>query len=171
MEFWLLAGDSSWQCLAAMFGGIGSAGHAVSHLYRYRRRIRARVSGDDMRKCVNALFAAVACCCCVPSVAAERLQFDLQQRSLTAALKEWADLSAFQLVYLAPDVTKELQAPSLRGLFTPREALELLLHGSPLKYEFVNDRTVVVQVDTRGPRSAVGQQKQSLAASRDSGDQ
>lgn len=124
-----------------------------------------------MRKLVNALFAAVAWCYCVPSVADERLQFDLQQRSLTAALKEWADLSAFQLVYLAPDVTKELQAPSLRGLFTPREALALLLHGSPLKYEFVNDRTVVVQVAVRGPRTAIDQQKQSLAASKDSADQ
>ena len=124
-----------------------------------------------MRKRVNALFAAVAWCCCVPSVADERLQFDLQQRSLTAALKEWADLSAFQLVYLAPDVTKELQAPTLRGLFTPREALEVLLHGSPLKYEFVNDRTVVVQVDARGPRTSIDQQKQSVVVSRHSENQ
>lgn len=118
-----------------------------------------------MRKSLSALFAAVAWCCCVPTLADERLQFDLQHRSLTAALKEWADLSALQLVYLAPDVTKELQAPSLRGLFTPREALEVLLHGSPLKYEFVNDRTVVVQVDAREPRTSIDQPTESLVAS------
>lgn len=154
--------------VSSCFRGIGSAGHGVSYGYIAGAGAVERAGGDSMRASLNALIAGLAWCFSVPSLADARLQFDLQQYSLTAALKEWAHLSALQLVYLAPDVTKELEAPSLKGMFTPKEALEVLLQGSPLKYEFVNDRTVVVQADLRGPRTSIDRSQPLMMTRMDS---
>lgn len=76
------------------------------------------------------------------------IALDIAQQALGDALNELARQSGLQIV-LYSEVGAGISVPALLGNFTATSALERMLAGTQLDYEFINDRTVVIE-----PRSA-----------------
>ncbi len=75
---------------------------------------------------------------------AARVAFDIDASSMVKALIQFTEQSGLQLAF-PTEGAHALPAPRVVGRLTPREALEQLLKGSGLQYEFTNDRTVSVR--------------------------
>jgi iron complex outermembrane receptor protein len=69
---------------------------------------------------------------------------DIKQQSLGDALNEFAQQSGVQIV-LYTEVGAGMSSPTLLGRFTTASALERLLNGTPLDYQFINERTVAIE--------------------------
>lgn len=91
-----------------------------------------------------AAFAAVFSVGAAEPAPSRTLLLEIDRQPIGDALNELARQSGLQIV-LYSDLADGLSAPSLVGNYTVRSALDALLHGTPLKYEFVNDRTVAVE--------------------------
>lgn len=72
------------------------------------------------------------------------LQLDLASQPLGDALNQLAQAAGLQIVFYS-DAARDLKAPALLGEFDVATALDRLLHGSPLEYEFLNADTIVVR--------------------------
>jgi iron complex outermembrane recepter protein len=70
--------------------------------------------------------------------------FRIDAPSMTEALLQFTQQSHLQLAY-SGEKPLELKAPKVEGKLTPKAALERLLRGTGLQYEFVNDRTVSIR--------------------------
>jgi len=77
---------------------------------------------------------------------------DIPAQTLSQALQALASQTGLQMVFSA-EITNGKQAPAVSGDLTPRAALELLLQGSGLEYEVINDRTIMVKVGSRSSNS------------------
>jgi len=77
---------------------------------------------------------------------ATKMQFSLEAQPLTDAVRNWAKQSELQLIWPTGSVGGVSQlAPEVSGLFSPAEALSMLLAGSELTYSFVDAETVVIR--------------------------
>jgi len=88
--------------------------------------------------------------------AASRTQtqtYTLDAQALGAALQQFAAQAGLQLLFSESDVAS-LQAPALKGSFTPDQALGKLLAGSGLKYEFLKADAVIIKRTEPAPTSA-----------------
>ncbi|HEU4625438.1 MAG TPA: TonB-dependent receptor [Steroidobacteraceae bacterium] len=85
------------------------------------------------------------------------IALDIKPQPLGDALNELAKQSRLQIV-LFTQVGEGISAPTLLGKYTATGALDKLLYGTPLDYEFINPRTVAIE-----PKSAK-QKKTSLLA-------
>src|SRR5690349_12608675 len=65
------------------------------------------------------------------------LVLDIKHQALGDALNEFARQSGLQIV-LYSEVGAGISAPELLGNFTATSALEKMLDGTPLDYEFIN---------------------------------
>src|SRR6185369_2274165 len=86
------------------------------------------------------------------------MAFDIKHQALGDALNELARQSGLQIV-LYSEVGAGLSIPALLGNFTPTGALERMLSGTQLDYEFINDRTVVIE-----PKSAKARKTSSISS-------
>src|SRR6185295_18430871 len=86
------------------------------------------------------------------------IALDIKHQALGDALNELARQSGLQIV-LYSEVGEGISAPTLLGNFTPSSALEQMLSGTQLGYEFINDRTVVIE-----PKSAKARKTSSISA-------
>ncbi len=75
---------------------------------------------------------------------ARTLTLDIKGQLLGDALSELAQQAALQIV-LYTEVGAGISSRALVGRYTPRRALDELLNGTPLDYEFINDRTVAIE--------------------------
>lgn len=92
---------------------------------------------------VCALLVGTATAVAGPSDATLReLQIDSQP--LADALSRLAQVSGLQIVFYS-EIAADLRSPPLIGAFTVRAALERLLSGTQLEYEFIGERTIVVR--------------------------
>jgi outer membrane receptor protein involved in Fe transport len=73
--------------------------------------------------------------------ASERLSHDIASQPLTQALSEFANQTGLQLVYVSEIAATQTSRRVPRGLPAP-DALQRLLAGTGLRFEFLNDRTV-----------------------------
>lgn len=73
-----------------------------------------------------------------------KLQLDLPSQPLGDALSRLADLAGLQIVFYSAEA-QGVQAPRLMGSFDVPTALEMLLAGTPLHYEFLDTGTIVVR--------------------------
>lgn len=80
----------------------------------------------------------------------------IESKTLADALDQWAQQSGFQILLKNWDVAKELAAPRLKGTFSAQAALEQLLSGTPLVYEFTSERTVTVKARFTEASQATG---------------
>lgn len=71
-------------------------------------------------------------------------KMNIDAQVVDAALFELAELSGIQIV-LDREVQKNIQLPAVRGNFSVSEALNRMLDGSGLSYEFTSDDLVVVK--------------------------
>lgn len=97
---------------------------------------------------IGAILASGALAADDREPASRSINVNIAQQPLTDALNAWAEQTGYQVICLVPDLTRALTAPSVQGAFTPKGALDRLLIGTLLQYEFVNDRAVTI----RGPK-------------------
>ena len=73
------------------------------------------------------------------------VEFRITAPTMVAALMQFSEQARIQLV-VPTDEMDDILAPRVVGALTPRDALDHLLRGSGLRYEFVNVRTVSVSL-------------------------
>lgn len=76
--------------------------------------------------------------------AQKKVKLAIQSETLADALAQWADQTDLQLISMAAQ-TEVLNAPHLRGRFTPQAALDRLLADTPLTSTWINERTVAIR--------------------------
>jgi iron complex outermembrane recepter protein len=79
---------------------------------------------------------------------------EIKSQVLRDALNDWAQKTGFQLIAPSSELMKRLVVPAVAGDFTPRAALEQLLAGTPLTYELLDGRTVVIREMAKPPASS-----------------
>jgi iron complex outermembrane receptor protein len=79
------------------------------------------------------------------SRADRQVHFVIESQNLADALNHWAHQSGFKLFCPNWDTVQQVSAPNLKGKYTVRNALNQLLAGTPLTYEFVTDKIVTVR--------------------------
>jgi len=75
-----------------------------------------------------------------------RYIFDIKNQSLSQALQRFSRMTGIQMAYMSK-AARNIKAPSLVGIYTPREALMIMLRGSQLNYNFINKNTVIIKSD------------------------
>jgi outer membrane receptor protein involved in Fe transport len=69
----------------------------------------------------------------------------IESKSLAEALDAWAKQTGYRIFVPNWELAKSLPAPTLKGSFAPRAALEKLLDGSPLTWVLLKERSVLVR--------------------------
>ncbi|MEJ0038210.1 MAG: TonB-dependent receptor [Gammaproteobacteria bacterium] len=121
-----------------------------------RRDGRKRVSGA----CGPAVACAVALALAFSSVHARELPsraFEIEPQPLSSALRAFAEQAQVQIIFSEGDVGT-LAASRIAGHLPPRIALESLLHGTSLEFEFTESNVAVVR-KARTPREARASRK------------
>lgn len=70
------------------------------------------------------------------------LKLSIERKSLRDALNDWAQQTGYQLI---AEIKGEFVAPKIEGRLTAQEALERLLQGTPLTYQWMGERLVAVK--------------------------
>jgi iron complex outermembrane recepter protein len=78
------------------------------------------------------------------------ITLDIKRQPLGDALNELARQSGLQIV-LYTQVGEGMSAPTLLGRYTAESALEKLLNGTALDYQFINPRTVAIEPKSAKP--------------------
>lgn len=85
-----------------------------------------------------------------------QVTLEIESKTLADALDQWAQQTGYQILVKDWEMAKALPAPTVKGRFAPRNALERLLKGTTLTYTWVSDRAVAIVDKTRGsPTSAI----------------
>lgn len=87
--------------------------------------------------------------------AAEAQRFEIPSQDLATSLNQFAVSADWQIVF-APDLVKNLRGQALSGNYTKEEAIERLLLGTGLRYQFIGDQTVAIQSSAATSSKAVG---------------
>jgi hypothetical protein len=88
-----------------------------------------------------------------PTVGERNVQLTLERQPLADALSQLASATGLQIVFYSSSV-EGLIAPALNGTLTIRAALERLISGSELEYEFMGEHTIAVRPQTSAPGAA-----------------
>lgn len=75
----------------------------------------------------------------------QTVEFDIDTQSLNSALTQFALQSKLNITYRSR-ITGQLKSPSVKGRYTPEQALRTLLKDTRLDYRFSGDDTVVLGV-------------------------
>jgi hypothetical protein len=102
---------------------------------RARRRVLAG--------CAAAVVALLTCTNAIGSRGDKRA-FDIKAGSALITLAEFVRQTGLQVLFES-DAIRDHSTREVRGQFEAGEALGLMLEGSGLTYEFVNERTVTVR--------------------------
>lgn len=98
---------------------------------------------SNARKLLTAV-ALTALAWTAPGLRAQgAIHFDIPAQSLADSLREVGSRANVNVLF-DPPLVAGFQAPALSGQLTTVEALSLLLAGTQIHYEFLNDRTVVL---------------------------
>jgi len=83
-------------------------------------------------------------------------EINVRPQSIAAALRELGAQTGLQILFRSEDMAGAVRsAPGVSGRISARQALDQLLAGSGLHYEFVNAHTVRVSASVPSPRSSV----------------
>jgi iron complex outermembrane receptor protein len=80
---------------------------------------------------------------------AEKMPLDIGAGKAVTTLTEFIRQTGLQLLFDADSVGGKTTAPIL-GDYEPREAMEIMLKGSGLRFDFVNERTIAVSAAKAG---------------------
>ncbi len=75
---------------------------------------------------------------------ATSVALNIPRQPLPDALNALARQTGLQVIFPAPQV-RDATAPKIEGRYTPQAALDLLLAGTRLAYEFIDERTVAIR--------------------------
>ncbi|HKQ82853.1 MAG TPA: TonB-dependent receptor [Steroidobacteraceae bacterium] len=73
-----------------------------------------------------------------------RVEFNIDARKLARALIQLTEQAGLQLIYPAGYQFTDFSAAPLKGVYTAREALEILLRHTRLEYEFLDPHTISI---------------------------
>jgi iron complex outermembrane recepter protein len=88
--------------------------------------------------------------------------FDIPREDLAPALNQIAEQSHIEIAYSA-ELTRGKTSRSLKGTYTPQEALKLLLKGSGLHVRRITGGALVIEKRGRGMSPSGGQRPTSDA--------
>lgn len=74
---------------------------------------------------------------------------DIKPQALVDALNEWAQQTGLQLIFPNEGESNRMLATRVKGRLTPQAALDKVIAGTTLTYEFLNARMVVIQENDR----------------------
>src|SRR6185369_12685100 len=74
----------------------------------------------------------------------DALAIDLPAQTLRESLNGLAKQTSLQILWSAEELPASLKAPRLEGTLTPQAALDALLKGTGLHYDFVDKATVAI---------------------------
>ncbi len=94
--------------------------------------------------CTIALFLALVAE--VSVAATQKISFEIPPQELGGGLREFARQADLQVLYEQNNVAG-LETPGVRGAFEPPEALDRLLEGTNLLYEFSGSETVSIRTE------------------------
>ena len=77
--------------------------------------------------------------------AERKVELEIEQQSLADALNDWAKQTGLQLVSPSSEMLNTKLAPRVKGTYSPQAALEELLKGTTLTYEWVSERAVAIK--------------------------
>lgn len=91
---------------------------------------------------------------CATAIGAELPEkpFHIQPQSVSSALRTFANQAGLQLIFSEQDV-RTLSSPGVDGILSPQRALDTLLSGTDLRYEFTANNVVVIR---RAPAAVAG---------------
>ncbi len=97
------------------------------------------------------------------------VQLTLERQPLAEALSQLASASGLEIVFYSSAV-EGLTAPTMRGTLSVRAALDQLLEGTGLQYEFMGERRISIRTrpSAQGLESRSGERPQSGARAPDS---
>lgn len=98
--------------------------------------MQARHRNTPLRIVRRTLVASLAAACLCGAQAAEPMGIDIAAQPLAAAIARFAEQSGVKMLYAA-DLFAGKKAPRVAGRLTPQQALDRLLAGSGLRYQFV----------------------------------
>lgn len=81
--------------------------------------------------------------------AEEEAGLDIAPQPLNAALREFAERSGLQVMYSA-EIGEGVNSPGTSDASSNEEALDELLASTGLDFEYINERTVAIQIDDQG---------------------
>lgn len=84
-----------------------------------------------------------------------QLTINIKPQPIVEALNEWAQQTGLQVIVPENEATSKLTSPAVKGRFTPQAALDHLISGTPLKYRYINARTVAIEEAGRAPDMAL----------------
>src|SRR5262245_34465681 len=93
---------------------------------------------------VAACLAALSAGAPAQEPAMSKVSLNIDAPRLSRALIQLTEQTGLQLIYPAGNGGIDLPASKLSGTYTPKAALEQLLKGSGLKYEFLDARTIAI---------------------------
>ncbi len=77
------------------------------------------------------------------------VQLDIKQQRLISALTEFAEQTGLQLLYSA-ELAENQNSKAINGRYTPTEALKILLDGSGIRYRYVDDNVITLELPKQG---------------------
>jgi hypothetical protein len=89
------------------------------------------------------ILALLDCAHLWTAASADTLSMRIEPQPLSQALNEFAKQTGLQVLFPV-DRSTTFRAPEIDGTLTPEAALERLLAGSDLQYQFINSRTVAI---------------------------
>lgn len=111
---------------------------------------RLTMKGDNMKTILSAAIGAMLALSVMEAgaqskIAERKIELTIEQQSLADALNEWAKQTGLQLVSSSSEMMNTTVAPQIMGAYTAQGALEELLKGTTLTYEWVSDRAVAIR--------------------------
>lgn len=98
-----------------------------------------------LRLCVLSLTLLVALAHAPTSWADPKIKFDLRPDQFPKAILEFYHQSKVEVLFLSTDSLYKIRTQPVAGEFEPREALERMLKGTGLIYEFDTDHSVIIK--------------------------
>lgn len=111
---------------------------------------RLTMKGDNMKTILSAAIGAMLALSAIDAgaqakAADRKVELAIEQQSLADALNEWAKQTGLQLVSSTSEMMNTTVAPRVKGEYTAKGALEELLKGTSLTYEWVSERAVAIR--------------------------
>lgn len=75
----------------------------------------------------------------------EKVELHVEGQALRDALIDWAQQTGYQVVLPTSELANTLIVPPIDGPLSPEAALRRLLMGTPLGFEWLNERTVAIR--------------------------
>ncbi len=106
-----------------------------------------------------ACIAAASHAASAQEASVQSVSLNIDAPKLSRALIQLSERAGLQLIYPAGSQVIDLPARPLNGTFTPKAALDQLLEGSGLQYEFLDARTIAITDPAAKAASPHGQKE------------